>query len=894
MTEAGNPPDNSAARIAQLRQEVDAIRQMVRKRLDQLSTGIQASAALAQATEKFVIDRWNTAIEERAVGLRSRLEACAAIVAVGGSGRGDVAPYSDVDLLFLHTTESPQQFENCVAQVVRDCWDAGLKLGHSVRTPQDTLRTAKSDPQFATTLVDARCLWGSQDVVDRTLRLYQKSVLRNRRSQFIDACIVERDKERVTHGATVQQLEPDVKRSLGGLRDLHLIRWVGAAHYGTSDIDSLKLLGALSPDDARRLTLAHEYVTSVRHRLHLAAGRPQDVLTREDQLRIAEQRGIPGTAGQRPVERFMQEYFQHSMAIAEIAARFVQRHRRLPMAQRVVNFVMSHRVDDIYRVGPEFIDIPRRLRAKHCRTLEDILRLYVTAGLHRVKLSSSLAEDVKATAKNFSDEPLSVEASRLFLEFLSHPGQLGHLMRSLHDTGVLEAVLPALRHIRCLLQFNQYHSYTVDEHTLRTIEAAESFLLDTGPLGQAYREIPHKELLHLALLLHDAGKGFEEDHSEVGRRLAWEATQRLGLPEHQRDLLVFLVHRHLLMATLAFRRDTTDPEVLLNFNYEVGSPDALRMLFVLTAADISAVGPGVWNDWKGELLAALYDRSMIWLSGKSYLFEEPTRLQRTFADVQRQLNPTPEEADVWRRRLEMLPTHYLLATPPERIAADLVITQRLAESDIAVESKYDSETRTVEYRVFVHESVSAGCFHKLTGVLSAKRMEILSAQICTTTDGLVIDSYRVRDHDHDGEVPDYRQTDVAKSVQQALRGELDVEKLFESRSRFASNIAQGPVSNLPMRVVIDNETSDKYTILDVFAHDRPGLLYRIARTLFEWQLSVVLAKISTHFDQVVDVFYITDSAGHKISDGERLKQLRDGLAQQIRKFEETHVLDPGQ
>ncbi len=885
MTETGGHPDDSAARILELRQQVDAMREIVRKRLDQNSTGIQAAAGLAQATEQFLIDRWNEAIDQRATSLRKELEQSTALIVVGGSGRGDIAPYSDVDLLFLHSPDSQQAFESCVAQVVRDCWDAGLKLGHSVRTPQDLLRTAKADPQFATTLVEARRLWGSEDLFNRTLRQYQHAVLKRRRRLFIDACIAERDKERVSHGATVQQLEPDVKRSLGGLRDLHLIRWIGAARYGSSNIDSLKLLGAFSPEDALRLTLAHEYITSVRIRLHLAAGRPQDVLTRDDQLRIAEQRGIPGTAGQRPVERFMQEYFQHSMAIAEIASRFAQQNRRLPVTQSVYNFVMSHRVDDIYRVGPEFIDVPRRLRARHCSTLEDILRLYVSAGLHRVKLSSGLTEHVKLVTRGFPDALLSAEASRLFLEFLSNPGQLGSLLRSMHETGVLEVVLPVLRHIRCLLQFNQYHSYTVDEHTLRTIEAAESFLTADTPLGQAYREIPHKELLHLALLLHDAGKGYEEDHSEVGRRLAWDAAQRLGLPEHQRDLLVFLVHRHLLMATLAFRRDTTDPEVLLNFNYEVGSPDALRMLYVLTAADISAVGPGVWNDWKAELLAALYDRSMIWLSGKSYLFEEPTRLRRTFADVQKQLHPAPEDAEQWQRRLETLPTHYLLATPPERIAADLVIAKRLTDADIEIESKYETETRTVEYRVIVHESVSAGCFHKLTGVFSAKRMEILSAQICTTTDGIVIDSYRVRDYDHEGEVPLFRQTEVAKLIRQALRGELDVEKLFQTRSRFATNVVQGPVSNLPMRVVIDNETSDKYTILDVFAHDRPGLLYRIAKTLFDWQLSVVLAKISTHFDQVVDVFYVTDTNGRKISDGERLKQLRDGLAGQISQFE---------
>lgn len=237
MTATSGTPEDSAARIIRLRQQVDAMRETVHKRLDQNCTGIQAAAGLAQATEQFVIDRWNEAVDQHAINLRSALEQSGALIVVGGSGRGDVAPYSDVDLLFLHISEGPQQFESCVAQVVRDCWDAGLKLGHSVRTPQDLLRTAKADPQFATTLVEARRIWGSAELVDRTLRQYRNAVLRSRRRQFIDACIAERDKERVAHGATVQQLEPDVKRSLGGLRDLHLIRWIGAARYGTSNID---------------------------------------------------------------------------------------------------------------------------------------------------------------------------------------------------------------------------------------------------------------------------------------------------------------------------------------------------------------------------------------------------------------------------------------------------------------------------------------------------------------------------------------------------------------------------------------------------------------------------------------------------------------------------------
>lgn len=877
----------AAERIPQLRHQVDAIRELARKRRAGGATGLQIASAISQATDEFLVSLMQSALASCAPEDQREIERHSAMVAIGGSGRGDIAPHSDVDLLFLQGRSAPVSYQPCVSQIVRDGWDAGLKLGHSVRTIADALRMARQDTQFATSLVDVRRLWGSQALVDELVRKFQTQIVQRNTQQFIEDCARSREQERAQHGAAVLQLEPDIKRSFGGLRDLHLIRWVGLARFGVSDIDSLKLQGALTQDDARKLVLAHEYLTAVRIDLHLAAGQPHDILTRDDQLRVAQDRGINGTSGQRPVERFMQEYFQHSLAIADISSRFVARNRRNPLRQQLVDFMLSYRVDDIYRIGPEAVDVVPRYRESTRRSLEKILKLYRTASLHGVMPASSLVEQIKDTAAELPERPLTATESEIFLDLLRRPGHLSALLRSLFDAGVLERVLPALAHTRCLLQFNQYHAYTVDEHTFRTIAAVEAFEHDPGPLGRVYREIHHKELVHLALLLHDAGKGFEEDHSEVGKRLAEEAAVRLGLPDHQRDLLVFLVHRHLLMATLAFRRDISDVEILLKFSHEVGSPDALQMLFVLTAADITGVGPGVWNDWKAELLTALYDRSMILLSGKSHLFAEQVRIQAVVSQVLEHTGQTGASAQASRERLQQAPSHYLYATRPERIARDLAVIAQRTVDEIHIEGEYDEETDTVEYRVITSEAVGHGFFHKLTGVLSAKRMEILNAQICTYPDGIIIDSFRVSDHDHDGVVPEFRRTEVAELMRNVLRGETDVERLFRSRMRFAPNVIQGPVSDLPMRVVIDNDTSDRRTVIDIFAHDRPGLLYRIARTLFDLDLSVVLAKISTHFDQVVDVFYVTDARGRKISDGQRLRTIREVLTREIQLFEQT-------
>lgn len=889
---------DSAGRIAQQKIRLEEIRRRVRELFEHSGNAVHTSTLQAELFDEFVISVFKEHFERLDDASRQLIESQTALVAVGGNGRAEMCPYSDVDLLFLYSPAASSIYEPLAAQVQRDLWDCGLKVGASVRTISDSVQWARQEPQFATSLVDSRWLWGSRPLVEQLQSQYRKHVVKGRRQQFIDDVVASRDKERADHDATTQQLEPDLKRSLGGLRDLHLIRWIGLARYDASDIDSLRLHSGITMEEARRLVHAHEFLTGLRIDLHLAAGKEQDVLTREDQLRIAKKRGIEPMGAQLPVERFMQEYFQHCSAVADIARRFVTRTRQSRLSERFFRFVMSYRVDNIYYVGPEYIDISSRRRAAALSSLEGILKLFMTAARYRVTVAPHLLEVIKSQSIRPPIQ-LSAEASNAFLALLNTTGKLGQALRGLYETGILEAVIPCWQHIRCLLQFNQYHHFTVDEHTLRTIEAAEGFLNDNGPLGRAYREIRHKELLHLALLLHDAGKGFEEDHSELGRRLAEETSIRLGLPDHQRDQVMFLVHKHLKMADLALRRDIGDRALLLKFSHEVGSPDALRMLYVLTAADISAVGPNTWNEWKAELLTKLYERTMLWLSGKSHLFDESLRL-RQIEDQVVQLCcqheavdvPEPEEqkllkAQAWQKRIKLCPAHYLLETPPARIMADLRVIRDRRPDEIYVEAQYDAETGTVEYRVITAEAIAPGCFHKLAGVLSAKRMEILSATICTTQDGIIIDALRVKDADHAGEIPEFRSEEVATAIRKVLRSETDVETLLKSRGRFAVKATQGPVSDLPLRIVVDNETSDRYTVVDVFAHDRPGLLYQITRSLYELQLSVVLAKIATHFDQVLDVFFVTDSAGRKIHDSERLKAIRLHLMTDLSAFEKS-------
>ena len=420
--------------------------------------------------------------------------------------------------------------------------------------------------------------------------------------------------------------------------------------------------GALSRDEARILLAAYDYLKHIRVDLHFEAGRCQDVLVRDEQLRIAEERHIEATIGQRPVERFMQTYFRHSTAIAELSERFITLHRPRSLLGALFRSLTTHRSDGIYLVANDSIDVVRRHREHVLSSLEEILKFYRTAALYQVGPSAEFAERIREAAPRLPGD-VSARSAEYFRDILNCHGNLGAILRSMFRTGVLEIVVPPMAHARCLLQFNQYHSYTVDEHTLRTVEELERLDRDTGLLGEAYRAIRKKYLLHLAMLLHDLGKGYDEDHSLVGRAIADRMADRLRLTDQDRETLVFLVHRHLAMAHQAFRRDNSEYEAILDFSREVGSAERLRMLFVLTAADVTAVGPGVWTQWKSQLVSELYERTLVVLSGQDAASDQALatgRDQAASGRLHREKSPANRRPG---RKAEALGAHRSVAGP---------------------------------------------------------------------------------------------------------------------------------------------------------------------------------------------------------------------------------------
>ncbi|MGO8690367.1 MAG: [protein-PII] uridylyltransferase [Thermoguttaceae bacterium] len=805
-----------------------------------------------------------------------------ALVAHGGHGRRDVAPYSDVDLMVLHRRGAAARVARLAERLLRDVFDVGLVLGHSVRTPWQACRLARKDSSICTSLMESRLLCGSEPLFQGFLRRFRRQV--SWRSGNLMATIVaSRQQERARYGETVFLLEPNVKRSAGGLRELQLLRWIGWVRYGTPEPRQLHELGVLGEEDFAALRRAGEFLLWLRNELHFHAGQAADVLTRFEQVRIADALGYQPVAGLLPVEQFMREYFRHTSQVSHVVERFVAKATRAEWVARLSTALLGHRVEAGLRVGPAGITATRRGLQKLRGNLVEIVRLAELANLYDAPIAPATWEFIRREAPQLSGEP-SPEACRWFLALLSHPGRLGTVLRDLHGAAILERFIPEFARARGLLQFNQYHKYTVDEHCLRAVEFAAGLAGDQGPLGRVYRGIAAKHVLHLALLIHDLGKGYLEDHREIGLKIAGEAARRLGLPAQEAERLKFLVHKHLRMNHLAFRRDTSEEETVVSFAVQVGSPEVLQMLLVLTAADLGAVGPDVWDGWKAEILIDLYHRTMQQLAGESPATTFDELYQQRRAEIRKSLGAAAD--DPWfLRHVEALPSGYLNATSSPQVAADLRLLHGMGPGAVLTDAHYLPETATVLFTIGTSEQITSGIFHKLTGALTSHGLEIRTAQIHTLADGLVLDRFWVHDPDFAAEPPPDRLAAIKQSLVQSLLDPAARRPAFRrtwlsGSRRVLSGV--GPQT----QVNTDNSTSSRFTIIDVITLDRTGLLYAITRTLFEMELSVWRAKIGTFLDQVVDVFYVTDGQDRKVEEAEKLEEIRRRLIEVIDVAEE--------
>lgn len=813
-----------------------------------------------------------------------------ALICVGGNGRRRPAPYSDVDLLLVGQPKAMGQLEAVLSHFIRDCWDTGLQVGHSIRTPDDVVSFANEDVQFATSLVDMRFLMGDRATFGELDNLVQSKVFRDPVDRFVDACVESRREEWLARGDSVNQLEPDVKRSPGGLRDLHLIRWVTFAQFSDSDPSSLLEHNSIRTEELAVLSQADEFLTSLRLELHCRAGLKQDVLTRDLQLEMVRGRGEESEDFRSAIETFMQEYFRQTSKVAEIARRVTETEHRPSLLGRLKSVILSAKSPKGFSIQEGVLSVDDRFVSAMKKQPERVMEVFVTAAQHEVGLSAELRHVIGKVATKLPAEP-GRKSCRRFRDVLRSGHGLPITLRAMYETKVLDWLIPQFSEIRCLMQFNQYHSYTVDEHTLKTIDEVVALAEDDSPVGAAYDSVRHKATLHTALILHDIGKGRDGDHSIIGEAIAEEVGVRLQVAEHKKRMMMFLVRQHLVMPDIAFRRDLTEQAMLMEFARSVSSPESLRMLYVLSVADIKAVGPDVWTDWKGDLLADLYNRTMLILSGRPINHLERERLQLVREHVRSTVEKVVSEDDAeWSewidRQLDALPPFYLMTEAPERIARDMKYIRKIAETDVRIEGAYDAETDTVTYRIFASSLNEKGSFHKIAGVLSGLRMDIHGAQSCTTAEGLLIGSFLVSDNDFIGEVAESRIEEVCDALSSVLTNKTTVDHIFRRSGLFRSTKATKVLEPVDPHVSIDNDCSEKHTVIDVFAVDSPGLLYTLALVLFQHGLSVELTRIATNVDQVVDVFYVVDKDGKKVKDRARLHPLWEDLMRELKTLQE--------
>lgn len=841
-------------------------------------------ASFTDFADGLIAGRYRNVVRSGAGLTEAGLRDCC-LVALGGYGRRELFPYSDIDVMLLYRREAAGPAAALSSAVLHHLWDVGFHVGHSIRTFQDCLELGLSDLTVRTSMMEARFLAGSPELFQEFHHRFTRKIVSRGIDHYLDQKVEERRREYQKFGETVYLLEPNVKRSKGGLRDLHLLQWVGLARYGAPTIRELTDRGILSAADHRTLKDAREFLWRIRMLLHARAGQAQEILTFDEQVWLAQHFGFRDQPHLLAVEQFMQQYYRHTAELHSAAMRFIDRSRRTSVWSRLKAWVPPQRLDTYFVIKGKVLDVPKGQRSQVLESPVQLVKLFDLSRSKGLPVEASLLEDIHRHSDGWPESGFRMpEVNQIFRAILNGP-RTATTLEVMHRARVLERLVPAFATVRGLMQFNQYHKYTVDEHSLLAVAKAEQLTTDQGVLGDAYRQIRRKDLLHLAVLLHDLGKGHEEDHSEVGKRLAEQAASQFGYDEQDRRTLVFLVYRHLLMAHTAFRRDPYDEKVLLSFAREVGTPDMLRKLLILTAADIAAVGPGVLTKWKESLLVELYLQTLPKVSGERIATDAPGRLKQIALEVVSQTAGGSSGIDeTWvTTQLQQFPLRYAYGTVPRRIATHLAAVRRLHAEEVIVECDYDDELGTCEYAVITHNDIIPGLFSKIAGVMAANGLQILDAQILTRPDGVIVDTFQVVDPDYTGAPPEDRRWVLSERIATVVKGWEDIDDVMRRGARLKITRSL-PMARQPTEVHIDHETSDAFTIIDVFADDQQGLLYVITNAIFRLGLSVHAARISTRLDQVADVFYVTDQQGRKVEDHTRLEHIRQTILRETEAF----------
>ena len=808
-----------------------------------------------------------------------------ALLAIGGYGRGELAPYSDLDLLFLYNRQKLAQMKPVLDNLLRLLWDSGIKVGHSFRTVGDCVTSALDDPHLRTALVNTRFLAGNRGLHNSLNEALEKD-RRRRVDSFITAVGRERDARYVRFGATVCLQEPNIKETAGGLRDFHTALWLIHARHGYKKLDEARAHNLVSESEARKVLRAYDFLWRVRNSAHFLMGRKTETLSLGMQTILAEQFGYKPGVHLLGSEKLMRDYYHHArelnLFLEAVSARVSDNEAQLSRSWRKRGDERLHEPFTIRRGRLRFDGEPEFFS----RNPLAIFNAFALAQAARVPFDYQLREAIAHSSRAISSKSRTSGAvAQAFLGLLRRRGRTGYVLRSMHDLGVLTRLIPEFGRISLLVQHDLYHHFAVDEHTLRAIEAIDALYAGENKHRAHFRgvleQVRDPTLLYLALLLHDIGKGQGRGHVGRGARLAETVCRRLGLKEEPAKKIVLLVKHHVTMAHLALRRDLNEARLISDFAVSLGSLDALNMLLLLTYADLNAVGPGVWTEWKGSLLWDLYRRTKKVITGEDVPIDIAAERSRIKGEIVAALTSTVPLSEV-ERHLALLPDRYLHVTPPGAVATHIQMIDAVKAEGFAC--RWTSQNNA-SGELVVAAPDRHGLFANLAGTLAANGTEILSAEVNTREDGIAIDTFVLRQASTRKAVEVHRCQAIERALRQAVAGSLDVAASVErwntaNAPRKKSRTVLARHHNLPT-VACDNEISSSSTLIEVHAIDEPGLAYRIAAVLAGFGIEIICARIATEKSDALDVFYVTDGDGLKLSD-EMIESVKRELMDKLR------------
>jgi [protein-PII] uridylyltransferase len=808
-----------------------------------------------------------------------------AVIAQGGYGRGELNPHSDIDLLFLYAWKVSPYVESVTEKLLYTLWDAGLNVGHATRNIAECIRMADLDMRVRTALLDARYLCGDYSLYQEFEKTAEKRLVKRKLRRFVEEKRAETESRHASYGGSVYLLEPDVKEGEGGLRDIHAARWIARVQENIKDLDTLALRNIVTSADIAQLKASQDFLLRVRNELHFSTGKHQDQLTFEEQEKVSRALGYHGEEKLKAVEVFMRDYYLHAAQISRITALIIHRLTDKSRPLFGARYTLATTLREGVRLSKGCITItkPEIVQADPA----NMIRIFADAQQHQAELTHDTRELLRENV-GVIDEVFrkSAAANIPFFEILKWKERVYETVLEMHRCGVLGAFIPEFGRLLCMVLHDAYHIYTVDQHSLRLIYEIErlkagEFREALPLLTQLAREAEKIELLYLGLMFHDIGKGFGGGHSEIGARMVRPIARRMRLNIDDGALVEFLVRYHLLMTHTAFRRDLEDEKTILGFAQTMGSVNNLKMLYLLTYADLRAVGPEVWNPWKASLLGELYVKTLNLLEDmEKGEFQDPDGrgvLRRKQTRIRRELGKSYPEEEVDRFIISM-PERYFLSTPETEAVAHFELMKQFTGKGAVSSIQHFPEKDCTSIVICTHDR--PGLFASITGVLAALRLDILNARIFTSSDGLALDVFRIS---HGGRGPTMispqKWSRFRSTLEEVLEGRLDVARLVEESMR--PSLIHRHAPKVPTLIQIDNEASDGFTIIEVFTEDRIGVLFAITHALYQLGLSIHVAKISTNVDQVADVFYVTDEGGGKIQDASRLELIRHSLHKRV-------------